>query len=80
MKTTILTVAMLFGALIFPTLTFATTLDGCEIIQAANGNYWFKADPACVFDRSGAGERGDGKPLPVIDEPEAELPESPAAT
>lgn len=47
---------------------------GCEVIQAANGNYFYKVDPTCAFDRTGLGEQGDGKPLPVAELPVEEEP------
>ena len=31
------------------TTATATTIDGCQMAKAANGNWLFKADNACVF-------------------------------
>jgi hypothetical protein len=39
----------------------AKTILGCEVVKADNGNYFYKVDNACQFDRTGLGERGDGK-------------------
>ena len=41
-------------------------VDGCEVIKAENGDYWYKTDGACEFARIGLGSKGDGPfPLPV---------------
>lgn len=45
----------------FTSSASAKTVLGCEVTQASNGNYFFKVDPTCQFDRTGLSDRGDGK-------------------
>lgn len=62
MKAIILTAALI-GGIALPTLAFAETkvINGCEVVQASNGNYFYKVDGACQFDRTGLSAIGDGK-------------------
>lgn len=63
MKIFILTIFAMIGAIFLPTLAFAETkvINGCEVVQASNGNYFYKVDGACQFDRTGLSAIGDGK-------------------
>lgn len=62
MKAIIITAALI-GGIALPTLAFAETkvINGCEVVQASNGNYFYKVDGACQFDRTGLSAIGDGK-------------------
>lgn len=51
----------LITMLVFTSTATAKTVLGCEVTQASNGNYFYKVDPTCQFDRTGLSERGDGK-------------------
>lgn len=75
MKANLLTTIALLTVFAVPALADTQVINGCQVIQAENGNYWFKTDNACQFDRTGLGNRGDGKPLPVVEE--IEEPEEP---
>lgn len=61
MKTLYLYTIALLTTFAVPALADPLVLDGCEIVQAENGNHFVKADPTCVFVRDGLGETGDGK-------------------
>ena len=53
--------ALILLALLMAMPASAKVIAGCEVVQADNGNYFYKVDPTCAFERDGLGDRGEGK-------------------
>lgn len=62
----------LITMLVFTSTATAKTILGCEVTQASNGNYFYKVDPTCQFDRTDLGERGDDRVILEDEEEEEE--------
>jgi hypothetical protein len=63
---TIITFAALALTATVASATEVKTLYGCELKKATNGNYYMKADPACLFTGVDGldGVTGPDAPLP----------------
>jgi hypothetical protein len=55
-----------------PALADTSTVFGCEVVQATNGNYYNLVDPTCNFSRLVAPQEGQFDPANFDDEEEEE--------